>query len=228
MRLVALMVLLFCVCPPMGMGQEVGKLPHLSVDVKAKQVRVECEALSVDMPLEFFCCVTGSNEHESVLRSEVKPSDLHTALLMVGLTPGEPVHYLEKEKKIVPPRGPGVEISVEYQKDGKTITAPARTWMRDVKSKKEPAAFPWVFVGSRVMPDGRYAADVTGYLVSIVNFELTVIDVPEVASSANETLEWERNAELTPPKGTKVTMIIEPAKVIGAAPATSNTSSKAP
>src|SRR5690348_755269 len=72
--------------PPPG-----GKMPHLEVDVKKKQVRVECEALNVEMPLEFFCCVTGTNEHESVLRSAVKPSHLHLALLMIGLKPGEPV-----------------------------------------------------------------------------------------------------------------------------------------
>ena len=69
----------------------------------------------------------------------------------------------------------------------------------------------WVFDGSRMLPDGRYAADLTGYVVSIVNFDLTMIDVPELASNANETLEWEYNPDLVPPLGTHVTMIIEPA-----------------
>jgi len=204
----------------MAIGQEqVGKMPHLTVDATQKQIRVECEALAVDMPLEFFCCVTGSNEHESVLRSDVRPSDLHAAMLMLGLTPGEPVHYIESEKKLIAPKGPEVEISVEYQKQGKTIRCPAKDWMVDLKTKKLHPTFKWVFVGSRTMPDGRYAADITGYLVSIVNFELTVIDVAEVASSSNETLEWERNIELVPPKGTKVTMIIEPAKSPATSPA---------
>src|SRR5438477_10390143 len=44
--------------------QPIGKFPHLTVDVKNKQIRVDCEALAVDMPLEFYCCVTGTNEHE--------------------------------------------------------------------------------------------------------------------------------------------------------------------
>ena len=91
------------------------------------------------------------------------------------------------------------------------VSMPAYRWMRDVKTKKEPHAFSWVFTGSRVMPDGKYAADVTGYLISIVNFDLTVIDIPELASSANETLGWERNPDTAPKAGTKVWMVIEPA-----------------
>ena len=172
---------------------------------------MECEALSTDAPLEFFCCKTGTNEYEAALRSSVMPSDLHTALLAVGLKPGEPVTYSEATKKWIPPHGPPLHITMEYEKDGKVVSSPAFRWMRDVKTKKEPNAFTWVFTGSRVMPDGKYAADVTGYLVSVVNFDLTVIDVPELASSANETLEWERNPDVVPKGGTKVWMVIEPA-----------------
>jgi hypothetical protein len=62
-----------------------------------------------------------------------------------------------------------------------------------------------------VMEDGKYAADTTGYIVSVVNFDLTVIDIPELASSANETLEWEYNPDIVPAKGATVWMIIEPA-----------------
>src|SRR5436309_3522993 len=59
--------------------------------------------------------------------------------------------------------------------------------------------------------DGKYAADTTVYIVSVVNFDLTVIDIPELASSANETLEWEYNPDVVPAKGATVWMIIEPA-----------------
>jgi hypothetical protein len=69
----------------------------------------------------------------------------------------------------------------------------------------------WIFAGSRPLEDNTYAADVTGYLVSVVNFDYTVIDIPKLASSANESLEWEINRDLMPPNGTSATLIIEPA-----------------
>jgi len=188
----------------------IGKMPHLEFNLDKKQVRIECEALDTNAPLEFFCCETGTNEYESVLRSSVTPSNLHTALLAIGLKPGSPVTYSEAEKKLIPPNGPPLRISLEYEKDGKPVHCVAQHWLRDVKSKKEPPHFGWVFAGSRVMPDGKYAADMTGYIVSVVNFDLTMIDIPELASSANETLEWERNPDVAPKGGTKVWMIIEP------------------
>src|SRR6476661_381798 len=102
MRIAAILVTLFVAmtsvaAPPAS--QPVGKLPHVEVDAKHRQVRVECEALHVIAPLEFFCCVTGTNEHESVLRSKVKPSNLHLAMLMIGLEPGKPASYSDAAKK---------------------------------------------------------------------------------------------------------------------------------
>jgi hypothetical protein len=191
---------------------DASKMPHMRVDVKNKQVWVECQALNPQMPLEFFCCMTGTAEHEAVLRSEVRPQHLHLGLLMLGLQPGEPVHYSKAADKWLAPHGPPLQISCEWDdKDGKKVHVPAYRMMRNVKNKKDMPAMTWIFAGSRVMEDGKYAADTTGYIVSVVNFDYTVIDIPELASSANETLEWEYNPTLVPEKGHKIWMIIEPA-----------------
>src|SRR3954447_17083935 len=77
----------------------VGRFPHIEIDVQHKQVRVECQALHCEAPLEFFCVVNGTNEHESVLRTPATPSQIHTALLMLGLAPGELVRFSPDEKK---------------------------------------------------------------------------------------------------------------------------------
>ena len=191
---------------------DASKMPHMTVDVPHKQIRVECQALNPQMPLEFFCCMTGTAEHEAVLRSQVMPSHLHLGLLMLGLQPGEPVRYSKAADKWLPPHGPPIQIFCEWtDKDGKGVRVPAYRMMRNVKTKKPMPAMTWIFAGSRVMEDGKYAADTTGYIVSVVNFDLTVIDIPELASSANETLEWEYNPDVVPAKGSTVWMIIEPA-----------------
>jgi len=188
------------------------QLPHIHVDLKTKQVSIDCQALNVNIPLEFFCVTDGGNEHESVLRTPAKPSDIHFALLMLGLTPGSPATFSASQKLWNPPHGPPLHITCKYQLNGKDMQVPAYRMMRSLDSKKEMPPSVWVFDGSRVMPDGVYAADVTGYVVSICNFDLTMIDVPALVSNANETLEWEFNPDLVPAKGTAVTMVIEPAQ----------------
>jgi hypothetical protein len=185
--------------------------PHVQIDPMRKQIRVECQAVNVKAPLEFFCVLRGGPEHETVLRTQIKPSAIHFGLLALGLAPGDPAHYVQATNTWFPPTGPGLKIDCEFEKDGTKVVVPAYRMMRSVKNKQEMPPLIWVFDGSRVMPDGMYAADITGYVVSIVNFDLTMIDVPELASNANETLEWEYNPDVCPPKGAKVTMIIEPA-----------------
>src|SRR5439155_23144228 len=122
--------------------------------------------------------------------------------------------YSEAAKKWFPPHGPPLNISCEFLKDGKTVKIPAYRMMRDLHTKKTMPPMTWIFAGSRQMPDGTYAADATGYIVSTVNFELSLIDVPELASSANETLEWIADNDTVPKAGTAVTMIIEPAGAV--------------
>ena len=186
----------------------------IAIDRANRQVRVACEMIEDKMPLEFFCVVRGGNEYESVLRTDAKPSDLHTALLILGLTPGGPARFSETTKTWLPPAGPPLRIDLEYQKDGQTVRVPAVRFVRDVKTHAPMPPMTWVFTGSKFLTDGdmagRYAADLTGYVVSLVNFALTPIDVAQVASSSNETLEWEVNPDTTPPPGTPVTMILSP------------------
>jgi hypothetical protein len=200
--------------------QAIGRFPFLELDARKKQVRVECEALRCENALEFFLCATGTNEYESVLRSKVKPSHLHAALLALGLKPGEPVHFSETKHQWLPPQGPPLMISATFDdKSGKSITVPAWRLMRDLKTKREMPPMTFIFAGSRVMDDGVYAADKTGYLISVVNFDLTVIDIPKLASNANETLEWSANLDVLPAMGTKVVLTIEPAGKVEAPPA---------
>jgi hypothetical protein len=212
MRLFAIVVLLFAASPVMaGPATRPVGLPHIAVNIRQKQVRVDCEAVKADYPLEFLAVMTNTNEYEAIVRTDAKPSDLHLALLMIGLKPGEPVHYSEAAKKWLPPSGPPVDIWFEYQKDGQAVKVPAYRWMRDVKTRKVAPPMLWVFTGSKVMDDHSYAADSTGCLVSVINNEYSVLDVPALKSRALEARDYERNPDLMPPTGTAVTMILSPA-----------------
>jgi hypothetical protein len=140
---------------------------------------------------------------------------------MIGLQPGAPVHFSPTEKKWIPPSGPKLTISCQWtDAHGKTVTVPAQELMRSNKTKKPPPPFDWVFTGSKILDDGKYGADSTGYIVSVLNNELTMIDVPQVASRDLESRELDRNEEMMPAAGEKIWMIIEPVQKKGAAPTT--------
>jgi len=196
--------------------QAVGKLPHITVDARNKQVRVDCFAVKADYPLEFLAVVSNTNEYEAIVRSDAKPSDLHLALLMIGLKPGHPASYDKEHDKWDPPTGPLVRISFEYQKEGKAVRVPASQWMVDVDTGKPPEDLVWCFTGSRFVGQGEYGANETGQLISVVNNDLSVLDVPVLKSRSIESRQWKRS-EAMPPTNTPVTMILAPAEKDAAA-----------
>lgn len=196
---------------PTSQPGELVRFPAVTVDRAAHQVRIECEALVIDAPLEFLCVTRGGPEHESVLRTAAKPSHIHAGLLMLGLEPGSPMTYSEAKKTWSPPYGPPVRVSVEFKNAaGEVVKLPAARLMRHVRSHAAMKDMSWIFAGSHQRADGAYLADLTGYVVSLVNFEHTLIDVPQLVSSSNETLEWETNPDLGLKRGDAVTMILEP------------------
>jgi hypothetical protein len=191
--------------------QPVGNLPHIQIDVKNKQLRIDCYTVAADYPLEFLAVMTNTNEYEAIVRSDARPSDLHLALLMLGLTPGHPLQYSQSEDKWYPPTGPLIRIYFEYQEAGKTIRIPAYQWMRDITTKQPPTTFDWCFTGSRFLDTGEYGPNATGQLISVVNNDLSVLDVPALKSRAMDSRQWERNTPAMPPMNTPVTMILTPA-----------------
>ena len=184
-------------------------LAQVEIDRDAREVRVACEALRVDMPLEYVCVVAGTADHESLLRTRAAPSAVHAGLLALGLEPGRPLRFNEAAQRWIAPSGPPVRIEVEWEQDGRTRRERVGRLVRGVETGEPMPPRSFVFVGSRPFQDG-YAADATGQVVSLVNFEYPVLDVGELASSANETLEWETDPDAAPPAGTAVTMILSP------------------
>jgi hypothetical protein len=189
----------------------VGKLPHIVVDVGSKEVRVDCFTVAANYPLEFLLVVSNANEYEAIVRTDAKGSDLHLALLILGLKPGEPAHFSKDGSALLPPSGPLVDIFFEYQKEGKMMRVPAYQWLLDVHTKKACTNFVWCFTGSQFLENGVYGANMTGQLIGVVNNDLTVLDVPAIKSRHTENREWVANTDAMPPADTPVTMILTPA-----------------
>lgn len=210
------MLILFSVAtdseqPNPTLKQKVIELPSVRIDLIERNIKVDSEILAVEMPLEFYLVAKGGPDHESVLRTSAKPSSIHAGLIALGLEPGSPARYSETTHTTTAPFGPPLRLRVEWtDADGKLQSKPAEALIRSVKDKTPMPEGVFIFTGSRLREDGAYMADLAGYVVSIVNFDITPIDVPRIASSANETLEWEYNPDIGLKRGDKVTLIIEP------------------
>jgi len=177
-----------------------------------RRVRIAAEVCFREGPLELLMCRKNTKEHEAILAADVDGRQIHTALLAAGAKAGSSVKFAPKYE---PAKGSKILVSVEFTKDGKTVTVPARQWVRDMKSRKE-LGIDWVFGGSQFFPDPEdkkkpplYAAN-GGDLICVSNFETAMLDLPIQSTQLDAELQFEAFTERIPALGTKVTVILEP------------------
>jgi hypothetical protein len=147
----------------------------------------------------------GAKAHETVVTVEVKPSDVHKALVDLGLKPGKPAKAL-KEKQT----GPAVQILLETT-PGKGRRLPIERFLVDKKTGKPMPKVKWLFTGSEMVksdPDkpAVYGADLRGTLIAI--FPVTA----ETVFQSDMPLEDEKYVKLEtaklPKVGTAVNLVI--------------------
>jgi hypothetical protein len=191
----------------------------LVVDRLSGEVRMDCQVAMEHGWLEQAVCLAGTREHESLLATEVAPSRLHAALLLLGLEPGAPGSWREVPKgdafavERIPPRGPRLDLLVRVA--GRP-DAPLDAWIHDPVANRAFPAQPWIFGGSVMRPNRppepgqHYVADRTGSVVGIVTFGDEVIGCADVFADRTEidAASWQARTEAMPPAGTPVVLVI--------------------
>ena len=113
-----------------------------------RRVYVLAQVCLREGPLEVLLCKAGTKEHEAILNAELDARELHVALIAAGAKPGSTVKYVPEYKAA---SGDIIKISLTYHLDGKLLTRPAQSWVKNFQTKKE-MVHDWVFAGSPPVP----------------------------------------------------------------------------
>jgi hypothetical protein len=191
-----------------------GKNVVLETQGDKRRVRVAAVVSFREGALELLLCRKNTKEHEAVLSADIDARHVHAALLAAGAKAGSPVKYAPK---YTPAHGSTIKVTLEYQKDGKTVTVPGQDWIRDGKTRKA-MTHPWVFAGSIFYPDPEdakkpplYAAN-GGDVICVSNFPDAMLDIPVLSPEDDTERVYEAFTDRIPPLGTAVTIILEPEK----------------
>ena len=170
--------------------------------------------------LEQVLCRPGTREHESLMVTDVAPSSIHAALLLIGLEPGRPGRWIEEEGEIrlTPPVGDSVDVMVRYEGDRSdgVIDVPVTDWIADVATKRTHPRVPYIFAGSlmyeEVQGDSNYAADHSGSVIGLVTFGDELLGAMEVIPDAESIRapEWVVRTEAIAAVGTEVLVLLSP------------------
>lgn len=187
--------------------------PGIRIDYRVPQVELSCEVILRTGELELFAYAKSPTpkEHETILLMHVLPEHVYQALGLIGLTPGNPIMYDWETEKITEASGDPVDVLVRYERDGASVEEPATQWMLDLARQATMRPTHWIFTGSRKDERGRFAANVEGTVVTVVNFDTALLSLPESHSDSDDSLWLAARTEAIPPVGTSVTLILRPA-----------------
>jgi hypothetical protein len=183
------------------------------VDLANRQVSFDAEVCLRQGALEFVIVAWQTKTHESILQTRARASHIHAGLLMLGLTPGKPARWSGQEEgaRFMPPAGAGLKMRLNWKDaEGKSHSADAADWLAGANDQEIERPEQWIFVGSDILPGGRYWAEVDGEMISLTNFASALIDVPFRSSSVNDERSFVAKTDAIPPTGTKVEVVLTP------------------
>ncbi|MEI6972204.1 MAG: YdjY domain-containing protein [bacterium] len=167
--------------------------PGLLASRTGKWVKIRAEATGINSnsyPPEFLLISEASgHDYETVLISFALPSDIHEALVFIGMKPGRPA---DSNKYRFWPKGERVIFTAEWDND-RHYQARGESFLCSLKTGEPLPGDGFVFVGSAVRdaPDGAsgkkvYAADAydPNCIASYFNDMETVLDVPRVVGKS--------------------------------------------
>lgn len=204
--------------------------PHIRVDRENKLIELDGivpidahRKATTKVYLEVIACTPDTKEHEALVLTKAKASDVHAALLLLGLEPGTPGAWkLDGQKlNLTEPTGPKLAVTIAYTNaEGAEVEAPASDWVTVESSTRTLTqaagdAGGFVFAGSKFSKtaDGeRYKADDDGTLIGLTTFGGETIAWLQVFSpdAATQEPDWIANKELVPKYDTAVKVRIRP------------------
>jgi hypothetical protein len=186
------------------------------------QIRLDQKARTVSFPgvlnmndgnLEYLLVTEQGNTHESLLVTDVSPSDLHFAMLLLGAKGSgaqngdlPPAQIDSKFLKTAPRlKGDNINITVRWKVGDVEKSAPVEDWLINTETKKPVERGPWVYNGS-MFNEGHFLAQIEGAHAALVTYPAALINNPRKGNDNDQI--WMVNTKAIPAVKTPVEILI--------------------
>lgn len=185
--------------------------PGVTIDWNTKTVIVRAELVLRGGPIEFLACRPGK-EHESLLLLNANATHVFMALGLVGLEPGMPPKWDEKNQRMSDPSGELVDVSFSWIEGGNAKSVNWNEWVLDAEFLRTPVGRSFVFSGSILRPDGSVACERSGAVLALVDMPDSLISAARSHSERELDLWALANSPALPVTGTEVSVSIRAAE----------------
>jgi len=186
-------------------NENIYKIGEIIINKQSREIEFPSEFNMESKPIELLLCGKNGKLHESVLKTDIVPSQLQVSLLLLGYEYGQNIEFQGQDKT---PKGDSLLIFVEWidSLDNK-INVRIEKLAFNVAEKKEMRETSWIFSGSKIL-NGTFMADVEESIITTYHDPFTIIDNP--LSTGNDDTLYIVNSQIVPPKGTKAIIVIKP------------------
>lgn len=189
--------------PIVRITSHVYRIGTLIVDTASRTVTAPGSINMDKGSVEYLAVTPRGKTYESFLRLDVQPMYLNLALILIGCKSKNVLQYQGQNKT---PEGAPVTITVHWHnKLGIAKEARAEDFLTLMPGNHPMPLHPWVFTGSRILPQG-YEADMVGSLVAIWHDPAAVMDNP-LPTGADDG--WVVNTARTPPQFTPIHVVFK-------------------
>jgi hypothetical protein len=182
----------------------------ITIPAKVAPRKIDDPAYKEIYPLEVIATYPfprGKKAHETAVTIEVKPSEVHKALVELGLKPGKPASTAAEKQT-----GPEVKIMLDLTPGKAGRLVPIEQFLEDKKSGKAMPKVKWLFTGSVMVstdPDKPkvYGADDKGTLIAIFPVTAETVFQSSLSLADEKYVKLEASKRL-PAVGTAVNLVI--------------------
>ncbi len=175
------------------------------IDIQARACAVPAQVCIREDLLEYLVVGSAGAAHEALLSTEVTPSLLNTALVALGVEPGQNAQWVELDPppgpdevaagapthEVIPPHGDAFYLYVAWREGEERFLYRMEDLVGNLDTRRSLRRHPFVYLGSRMVrpdPDGEevFAADWEGNLIALSFFQqgntVLTASVPECVS----------------------------------------------
>ena len=159
---------------------------------------------------EYFLVHVSGKLHESVLRTDIDPYQVHVAMLLLGAKGSGTNTWWDSPTNAIPGEPVAIEVIWKDGKKEKRLRAEELILDRSKKAPMKKGS--WTYNGS-IQHEGMFLAQQTGSIVSAITDPEALINNPRPLREDDEN--WVVNTKKVPPAETLVTVRIrleKPAK----------------
>ncbi len=209
------------------------RVGRVRLDQVKREVSIPVVVNQREGPVEYLAVTAAGKLHESVLRSDAEPFQIHTAMLLLGLE-GDPAPRTAdpagasaardggaagsgpiKVPSTAKVAGSRILVELAWDQDGREMRRPAGDLVLGRKLNRELGVGSWVYNGS-AMVSGRFLAQMYGLIIAVVTDGNALIN--SVAEGHEDDDLWTVNGASLPPAGVALELVFRAADAEAAKP----------